>query len=136
MSYIKSYELNNPIKGSYELLWKDLRERKDSMDNIEIQNIMRRIIENYFVVFGGLTMKNVIDPAQYDDPDEFAVATSLASWYDEGSHDIYDDLYVEHPHILTSKYMDVFENLFVKLGHEAHFNMMMQIEEGTQDAKE
>lgn len=136
VSYIKSYELNNPIKGSYELLWKDLRERKDSMDNIEIQNIMRRIIENYFVVFGGLTMKNVIDPAQYDDPDEFAVATSLASWYDEGSHDIYDDLYVEHPHILTSKYMDVFENLFVKLGHEAHFNMMMQIEEGTQDAKE
>ena len=44
---IKSYGQDNPIKGSYELLWKDLRERRDAMDNIEIQNIMRRIIETH-----------------------------------------------------------------------------------------
>lgn len=47
---------DNPIKGSYELLWKELRDWKDKiaeMDNIRLQNVMRRIIENYFVMFGG-----------------------------------------------------------------------------------
>lgn len=131
---VKSYGQDNPIKGSYELLWKDLRERRDAMDNIEIQNIMRRIIENYFIVFGGLNGKDLITAENYEDPEELAIATSFASWYDEGSHDIYDDLYVEHPHILTEKYMAVFESLFKKLGHEAHFKMMMQIEEDAPNA--
>lgn len=131
---IKSYGQDNPIKGSYELLWKDLRERRDAMDNIEIQNIMRRIIENYFIVFGGLNGKDLITTDKYEDPEELTIATSFASWYDEGSHDIYDDLYVEHPHILIEKYMNVFRGLFDKLGHLAHFNMMMQIEEVTPNA--
>ena len=131
---IKSYGQDNPIKGSYELLWKDLRERRDAMDNIEIQNIMRRIIENYFIVFGGLNGKDLITTDKYEDPEELTIATSFASWYDEGSHDIYDDLYVEHPHILTEKYMNVFRGLFDKLGHLAHFNMMMQIEGDNTDA--
>lgn len=125
ISFVKSYEMDNPIKGSYELLWKELRERRNDMDNIAIQNVMRRIIENYFYVFGGLNSKELIGDNFTDDPEELAIATSFASWYDEGSHDISDDLFVEHPNILTEKYMSVFKRLFEKLGHIAHYNMMM-----------
>lgn len=125
ISVVKSYGKDNPIKGSYELLWKELRERRNEMDNIAIQNVMRRIIENYFIVFGGLNGKELIGDNFTEDPEELAIATSFASWYDEGSHDISDDLFVEHPNILTEKYMSVFRKLFDKLGHIAHYNMMM-----------
>ena len=135
ISAVKSYGMDNPIKGSYELLWKELRERREEMDNIAIQNVMRRIIENYFIVFGGLNGKELIGDIFTEDPEELAIATSFASWYDEGSHDISDDLFVEHPNILTEKYMSVFKRLFHKLGHKAHYNMMMHIEEES-DAEE
>ena len=125
ISVVKSYGKDNPIKGSYELLWKELRERRNEMDNIAIQNVMRRIIENYFIVFGGLNGKELIGDNFTEDPEELAIAISFASWYDEGSHDISDDLFVEHPNILTEKYMSVFRKLFDKLGHIAHYNMMM-----------
>ena len=52
-----------------------------------------------------------------------------------GSHDISDDLFVEHPNILTEKYISVFRGLFDKLGHIAHYNMMMHVEEES-DAEE
>lgn len=135
ISAVKSYGMDNPIKGSYELLWKELRERQKEMDNIAIQNVMRRIIENYFIVFGGLNGKELIGDNFTDDPEELAIATSFASWYDEGSHDISDDLFVEHPNILTEKYISVFRGLFDKLGHIAHYNMMMHVEEES-DAEE
>ncbi len=135
ISAVKSYGMYNPIKGSYELLWKELRERQQEMDNIAIQNVMRRIIENYFIVFGGLNGKELIGDNFTEDPEELAIATSFASWYDEGSHDISDDLFVEHPNILTEKYISVFRRLFDKLGHIAHYNMMMHVEEES-DAEE
>ena len=135
ISVVKSYGMDNPIKGSYELLWKELRERRNEMDNIAIQNVMRRIIENYFIVFGGLNGKELIGDSFTEDPEELAIATSFASWYDEGSHDISDDLFVEHPNILTEKYLSVFRRLFDKLGHIAHYNMMMH-EGDESDAEE
>lgn len=135
VSYAKSYGLDNPVKGSYELLWQELRERRNDMDSITIQNVMRRIIENYFIVFGGLNGKDLLGDNFSDDPEELAIATSFASWYDEGSHDISDDLYVQHPHILNEKYMNVFKRIFEKLGHIAHYNMMMHLEDNP-DAQE
>lgn len=135
VSTVKSYGSDNPIKGSYELLWKELRERRNEMDSIAIQNVMRRIIENYFIIFGGLSGKELIGDDFSSDPEESAIEMSFASWYDEGSHDISDDLFVEHPNVLTEKYMSVFKKLFERKGHIAHYNMMMQ--EGVEsDAEE
>ncbi len=51
---------------------------------------------------------------------------SFARWYDEGSHDVMDDLYVEAPQTMNERYMAVFRKVFEKLGHLAHYNMMMQ----------
>src|SRR5699024_822563 len=50
ISNISQYE-ENPIKNSYELLWKELRENPNS---ITTPNIMRRILENYFKFFGNV----------------------------------------------------------------------------------
>lgn len=57
-SYAKRYE-KNPITTSYEALWKELVELKDSSSNI-IQNIMRRILENYFKFLGGIELEDLV----------------------------------------------------------------------------
>ena len=43
--------MENPIKSSYELLWQELK-NENAKSNITFQNIMRRIIENYFKLLG------------------------------------------------------------------------------------
>lgn len=49
ISKIKSYETKNPIESSYELLWREIKEWQNN-SALSIQNIMRRIIENYFKI--------------------------------------------------------------------------------------
>lgn len=46
---IQYYGMENPISSSYELLWKELQE-VDRNSGVTIQNVMRRIIENYFKI--------------------------------------------------------------------------------------
>lgn len=48
---IQFFNNENPIQTSYELLWKELR-YKEHNSGVTIQNIMRRIIENYFKILG------------------------------------------------------------------------------------
>lgn len=134
-SMLKAYHQECPIKGSYELLWKELKDRREEIDCISIQNIMRRIIENYFMVFGGYKNSEILI-SNIKDQDEAYIAKSLAYWTDEGSHDISDDLFVEHPHIAKEKYYSVFENMFKELGHYAHYKMMMGIEDNEEDITE
>ncbi|MEL0587517.1 MAG: AAA family ATPase [Candidatus Thiodiazotropha sp. (ex. Lucinoma kazani)] len=43
---------SNPIKTSYELLWSEVRNPDRS--NLTIQNTLRRILENYFKILGGV----------------------------------------------------------------------------------
>lgn len=128
VSAVEACGRENPIKGSYEMLWKELRQWKDhvaDMDNVKLQNVLRRIIEYYFIIFGG-HKRNTLFPGNFSkDPEEMAIVTSFARWFDQGSHDIFDDLFVENPRSMNEKYMTVFRQLFVRLGHEAHYKMMM-----------
>ena len=128
---VKAFGMENPIKGSYDLLWKELRDYKGKegeMDNISLQNTLRRIIETYFVTFGG-QKKNAIIPENFgNDSDELTIASSFAKWFDEGSHDILDDFYVEHPREMNAKYLEFFRQMFERSGHGAHYKMMMHEE--------
>ena len=124
-SDLRPFGQENTIRGAYEQLWYDLKEGHERMDSNGLQNVMRRIIETYFVMFGGYDKRRLIPDHFSDNPEELAIVTSLAKWADEGSHSASDDFYMESPQIMNEKYMAVFRQLFVKLGHEAHYNMMM-----------
>lgn len=50
-SMLKNY-LSNPVETSYGLLWSEIRHQDRS--NLTIQNTLRRILENYFQILGGL----------------------------------------------------------------------------------
>lgn len=121
---INAYGQNNPIHTSYELLWKEL-ETSCSMSIITIQNTMRRIIENYFGMLGNRKYDYLTK--QFVTAEEQKICQSLFYWVNDGSHSIPDDLYIDSYTDSVEKYKKVFHEVFVKSGHEAHYNMMMGI---------
>ena len=122
ISKIISYGMKNPISTSYELLWEELKESKTS-SLITIQNIMRRIIENYFGMLG--TKKDIYLENKFDTNEERIICKSLLYWINDGSHSIPDDLFIDSYSGSVDKYQDVFMQIFDKTGNIAHYNMMM-----------
>lgn len=119
LSSLKKFDLN-PIKTSYELLWSQVREPDRS--SLTIQNTLRRILENYFKILGG------IDPVKiclnFKGKEKF-ICKSLFSWVNDGSHSAFDDPEVSISDTAVETYLKVFKTIFVNEGHEAHYDMMM-----------
>jgi wobble nucleotide-excising tRNase len=110
----------NPIKTSYELLWAEVR--KQDRSNLGIQNTLRRILENYFKILGGMEFDALC--AMFDGKEKI-ICKSLCSWVHDGSHYSHDDLYVSIDDSTVDNYLKVFRRIFDKSGHAAHYRMMM-----------
>ena len=123
---IQSFNMENPIKSSYELLWQELK-NENVKSSITVQNIMRRIIENYFKLLGKYGDDDLIQ--KFTTKEEQEICSSLISWINDGSHSINDDLFVELQDRTIENYKKVFKDIFVLTNHEGHFNMMMGISE-------
>lgn len=115
----------NPIKTSYELLWVELRDT-DSPSVLSIQNTMRRILEYYFKILGGLDFNTICSCFAGK---EKIIVNSLFSWINAGSHLPDDDAYLFTDFPSKDVYMSVFKEIFTKTGHDAHYKMMMHEEE-------
>lgn len=111
---------SNPIKTSYDLLWEEVR-RKDR-SRLTIQNTLRRILENYFKILGGIDLHKLSEKFEGK---EKAVCSSLISWINDGSHFAHDDLYVSLDDAQVENCLKVFEEIFKKSNHHAHYKMMM-----------
>lgn len=129
-SNIQNYLKKNPIRGSYELLWDELR-HADKLSGITIQNTMRRILETYFKTMGKKTDDDIIDC--FSNPHEKEICRSLLCWVNDGSHCISDDLHVEHPDAINDKFSTVFKRTFENMNHIDHYNMMMGVGSETQE---
>lgn len=123
---VQPFEMENPIKNSYELLWKELKNREQN-DSITVQNTMRRIIEHYYKILGEYTDDALV--SKFESAEEQEICRSLISWINDGSHVIPDDLYIEHQDAVADKYFEVFKAVFDKTGHLGHYNMMMQVDD-------
>lgn len=118
-SKIRSHK-TNPIKTSYELLWIEMKNW--DRDNLAIQNTMRRILENYYKILGNVNPDDICAKFQGE---EKSICHSLFSWVNDGSHSAHDSLYVSHDDSTIKRYLSVFEQIFEKTGHIAHYKMMM-----------
>ncbi|TAF92987.1 MAG: hypothetical protein EAZ32_01235 [Cytophagia bacterium] len=125
---LQSFEMNNPIQSSYELLWQELKS-DEVKSTLTIQNIMRRIIENYFKLLGKYGDDDLI--LKFETKEEQEICRSLISWINDGSHSINDDLYVELQDRTIEVYKNVFKDIFILTKHEGHYNMMMNLIEET-----
>ena len=117
---------HNPITSSYGLLWDEVRQCLDDPDAIRppsLQNVLRRILESYFKMLGGVDPRDVIeqDDLLHEDP----CCQALLSWVNAGSHGCDDDAFIRPDTEAVAKQLDVFRRIFVKSGHEAHYRMML-----------
>lgn len=126
ISKIKNYK-ENPIKSSYELLWQEVKQAKENnISWVSLQNVMRRIIEYYFRILGGFKHNDSLSEC-FENIEEKQVCNSFISWFNDGSHGISDDLFVQSQDTSIETYLKVFEKIFEITGHEAHYKMMMRI---------
>ncbi|MGN8421948.1 ATP-binding protein [Helicobacter pylori] len=126
ISKIKSYK-ENPIKNSYELLWQEVKQAKENNASwVSLQNVMRRIIEYYFRILGGFKHNDSLSEC-FENIEEERVCNSFISWFNDGSHGILDDLFVQSQDTSIETYLKVFEKIFKETGHEAHYKMMIGI---------
>ncbi|MBH0279076.1 ATP-binding protein [Helicobacter pylori] len=126
VSKIKGYK-ENPIKNSYELLWQEVKQAKENNASwVSLQNIMRRIIEYYFRILGGFKHNDSLNEC-FENIEEKRVCNSFISWFNDGSHGISDDLFVQSQDTSIETYLKVFEKIFKETSHEAHYRMMMRI---------
>ncbi len=123
---IQPFDMSNPIQSSYELLWQELKS-EEVKSSITVQNIMRRIIENYFKLLGKYGDDDLIQ--KFETKEEQEICRSLISWINDGSHSINDDLYIELQDRTIENYQKVFKDIFKLTNHIGHYNMMMGIEE-------
>ena len=110
----------NPVTSVYELLWAEVRAADSS--GIVLQNAMRRVLENYFKLLGGLDPEQLA--AEFDGPDKVA-CRALISWVHDGSHSSSEGLMVAPSDGSVPQFKRVFRDIFYKKGHGAHYEMMM-----------
>jgi wobble nucleotide-excising tRNase len=124
-------QTSNPIRTSYELLWREVKESANQRNNVTIQNTLRRILENYFRLLGGISLDELYTKFEGDDKIK---CKNLCSWVNDGSHSggIFSDEYYTMPDDATvEKYLQVFKAIFEQCHHVTHYNMMMGIDADT-----
>lgn len=117
---IQEYK-DNPIKTSYELLWKELKNENIGSSNA-LMNVMRRILEHYFMIVGGIDYEKIINQIEGTDK---IICKALISFINDGSHSVFEDLIFTPDDGDIENYKRVFKMVFKKLGHIDHYNMMM-----------
>lgn len=118
----------NPIRSAYELLWEDVK--ITNISSISLQNTLRRILENYFTIWGGMGKDEICELFEGRDK---LICNSLFSWVNDGSHSIHDDLYINHGEQANETYLRVFKDIFEKSEQLGHYNMMVGVVTGDQD---
>jgi wobble nucleotide-excising tRNase len=118
-STVQKYPIN-PIKTSYDLLWSEIRDSSPQAPGV--QNAMRRILEYYFRILGGIGYDEIVD---LFDGEEKLICKALFSWVNDGSHSIPDDVFMTFDDGSVQKQREVFKNIFVKTKQSNHYNMMM-----------
>ncbi len=113
----------NPIKSSYELLWREVRLQPPSESTI--QNVMRRILEYYFKFLGGITLEDIIENFKGQDK---MICRALLAWINAGSHFANDDLFMSIDPGQISRYLIVFQRIFEASGNDGHYRMMMGVD--------
>lgn len=121
----------NPVKNSYAALWE---EYKEVSSPIPLMNIIRRILEYYFLQLCGYEgeslRKRILEDHKedfiYDDDyTKFDMASSMLSYISSTAHGINDDMHYVDDCSNPDVCRDTFRMIFQHMGQEQHFEMMM-----------
>lgn len=113
----------NQVQTAYELLWAEIRD-SENLNSVTVFNTFRRILEYYFKIIGDVDYEKIVDEFEFEDKQS---CKALISWINDGSHFVNDDLLIDTELESMDRYLSVFKDIFDKLGHISHYNMMMKI---------
>lgn len=123
ISSIEQYT-ENPIKSSYELLWKDLKSPYIT-SSISKQLTMHRILDSYFCQLGGYSHESIV--STFSTTLEKNICTSLLDRNNNDAQSMSEDMYIELSSNDLDIYNSVFKKIFFNLHQEGHYNMMMSL---------
>lgn len=126
VSRVVDFGRDRPVYSGYEHRWEELRKESAKMDTILMQNLMRGIIETYFLKYGGYNKQMLFNGDYLCEPWEKIAVRSFYAWLNSGSHGGIEDLYGGDPQMLNYYYLEMFRRFFVMMGQEEHYNMMMR----------
>ncbi len=128
----------NPVQNSYAALWDEFRALKST---IPLLNVIRRILEYYFLQLCGYEGTNIrklvlddnkdkfVTPVEGGKPDyeKYQLASAMLT-YINNPQGISDGLNYVEDCVDAEQYKSVFKLIFKSLHQEQHYNMMMGIE--------
>ena len=109
-------------------LREELKDASDTLDSTRLPNIMRSIIETYFVKFGGYNKRKLFNGDYVTRTEDKTVVESFCKWLDDGSHGPIDDLYAADPLMTNRHYMEEFKRFFALMEQGEHYSMMMRVD--------
>lgn len=125
----------NPVKNSYAALWDEYKELKSV---IPLMNVIRRILEYYFLQLcgyeGALLRKTILEDNKpefirgedgAEDYAKYDIASSLLSYIAATSYGANDGLHFVDGCMDAQLCRDTFRMIFHYMGQEQHYNMMM-----------
>lgn len=119
----------NPVKNSYATLWEEYQQASGAV----LINVMRRILEYYFLQICGHSRASLRKQILEDNRDKFIqdgfqnynLASAILSYITDESMGITDDVLFVETDVNDDQCRKTFELIFQCMGQEQHFNMMM-----------
>lgn len=126
----------NPVQNSYAALWSEYKEVQSS---IPVLNVIRRILEYYFLQICGYVGTDIrktiledhkdafiqIDDNGNQDFAKFHMASAMLSYLNTGTSGIVDGVNYVDDCVDVEQCRTTFEMIFLNMGQSQHFNMMM-----------
>ena len=119
----------SPIKNTYDALWSEYR---TTTEPIILMNVIRRILEYYFLQIGGYKGNNirteVLDKNKDKFPNqwEYDAAASMIAYINTGAAGFDDGLYFDQSSISVDQMRSVCKNIFHVLNQDQHYDYMMR----------
>lgn len=124
---IECFRSTNPVRTSYQELWKEVANLGDGRDMETpgwLPNTLRRILESYFITLGSA-------PDLYTLGDDLSneeqlIHNALIAWTQNGSHEVIesDDFAIASEP--CEIWLKSFERIFTESGNGAHYEMMLR----------
>lgn len=127
----------NPVKNSYAALWE---EYKEVSSGIPLMNIIRRILEYYFLQLcgyeGNELRRRILEERKYEfthdglgneDYSKYDMATAMLSYIAVNTTGVNDGMHYVDDCLDIDQCRDTFEMIFRHMDQGQHFDMMMGI---------
>ena len=130
-------EINyNPVQNSYAALWEEYR---DVTTPIPLMNVIRRILEYYFLQlcgYDGATLRQRIlkdnkdkfikrEESGKEDYTQYQMASAMLSYINANSVGINDGINFVDDCVDIEQTKEIFRMVFVLMNQEQHYEMMM-----------